>query len=185
MSGDNGMDIEIECEKNTVQVVLQKLYKYSDLQVSLSVNQFGIIDSIPELINLEKYIKVYVNHNIKCIQREYQFDLIKATDRKEIIDGLLKAIANIDDIIKIIKISKNSVEASQNLIKKYQFSENQAKAIIDMKLGKLANLESIELQKEDIELTKEIEKCNKILSSDKLQQKEFLKRLGDFTLKYG
>ena len=183
-SDDNGLLIEIECSENA-QVILNKLYKLTDLQVTFSANQMALVDGVPQMLNLKDYIKVYIDHNINCIKREYQFDLDRAEERKEIVDGLIRAISIIDDIISTIKISKSSEDAKQELIKKFSFTENQAKAIVDMRLGKLANLEVVELNKELTELIKVIDKCNKLLISDKLQKKEFLSRLSEFTNKYG
>lgn len=183
-SDDNGLLIEIECsiDPNTV---LQKLYKLTDLQCTFSANQMALVNGVPQMLNLQDYIKVYIDHNIECLQREYQFDLNKAVARKEVVDGLIRAISIIDDIISCIKASKSSDEAKKNLITTFSFTENQAKAIVEMRLGKLANLEIAELNKELAELIKIIDKCTKFLASDKLQNKEFIKRLDEFAEKYG
>lgn len=183
-SGDDGLLIEIECSLDP-KLILNKLYKLTDLQVTFSANQMALVDSIPKMLNLQEYIKVYIEHNINCLQREYTYNLNKAKNRLEIVDGLIKALAIIDKIIKTIKASKSSEEARKNLIATFKFTENQAKAIVDMKLGKLANLETLELQDEQKELNQTILECNTFLADEKLQQKEFLKRLSDFTKKYG
>jgi DNA gyrase/topoisomerase IV subunit A len=145
----------------------------------------ALVDGIPTLLNLKEYIKVYVEHNINCLIKEYRFELDKAEKRLEIVDGLIRAISIIDEIIKTIKASKSSDEARTNLINLYSFTANQAKAIVDMRLGKLANLEITELNKEQVELNKIINKCNKFLASKNLQKKEFLNRLSNFVDKYG
>lgn len=183
-SDDNGLNIEIECSDDP-KIVLTKLYKLTELQSTFNANQMALVDGIPTLLNLKEYIKVYVDHNINCLIKEYKFELDKAEKRLEIVDGLIRAISIIDDIIKTIKASKNSDEARKNLINLYSFTENQAKAIVDMRLGKLANLEIAELNKEQTELNKIITKCNKFLTSKKLQNKEFLDRLNKFVEKYG
>ena len=183
-SGDTGLLIEIECSEDP-DYILNRLFKLTDLQCTFSANQMALVNGIPEMLTLEDYIKVYLNHNLECIKREYEFDLKKATDRKEIVDGLIKAIQSIDSIIVEIKKSKSSDDAKNNLVKKFGFTENQAKAIVDMRLGKLAHLEGVELNKEAKELDKTINDCNKILASDKLREKELIKRLDDFTNKYG
>ena len=152
-SDDNGLCIEIECSENT-DVILNKLYKLTDLQVSFSANQMALLNGEPVMFTLKDYIKIYVEHNIDCLKREYTFDLNKAQARLEIVDGLVKALEDIDNIITVIKKSKSSTEAVTNLIKKYKFTENQAKAIVDMKLGKLANLETVELNEEQQALNK-------------------------------
>lgn len=183
-SDDSGLLIEIECSIDP-NIVLQKLYKLTDLQCTFSANQMALVNGVPQMLNLQDYIKVYVNHNLECLKREYQFDLNKAEARKEIVDGLIRAISIIDDIIACIKSSKSSDDAKKNLVSKFSFTENQAKAIVDMRLGKLANLEIAELNKELVELIKIIDKCTKFLASDKLQNKEFIRRLEEFTEKYG
>lgn len=184
MSGDSGMLIEIECEADP-KVILNKLYQYSNLQVALSANQFGIIDSIPELVNLSRYIEVYVNHNIDVIKREYSYDLQKASQRLEIVSGLIYATSILDDVIREIRASKNTADAVNSLKQKFSFTDLQAQAITDMRLGKLANTEIDLLTKEQTQLNKTIDDCNKILNSDKAQKKEFLKRLDAFVSTYG
>ena len=183
-SDDNGMLIEIECSDN-VDYVLNSLYKLTDLQCTFSANQMALVNGVPELLTLEDYIKQYVSHNIECIKREYTYDLAKTTARLEIVNGLLKALVDIDAIIDTIKKSKSSSEAEVNLVKVFSFTPNQAKAIVDMRLGKLAHLESIELNKEKTELDKKVKDLSKVLASKKAQEKEFVKRLDDFNSKYG
>ena len=182
-SDDSGMLIEIECNEDP-NVVLNSLFKLTDLQCTFSANQMALVNGKPELLTLEDYIKIYIEHNIDCIKREYQFDLDKANNRKEIVDGLIKALSMIDTIIALIKKSKSSDEAKKALVKQ-GFTVNQAQAIVDMRLGKLANLEQAELNNEQKELTKKVNECTKMISSNKAREKEFLKRLEDFTNKYG
>ena len=182
-SDDSGMLIEIECSDDP-NLVLASLYKLTDLQATFSANQMALVNGKPELLSLEDYIRVYVNHNLECIRREYQFEIEKANSRLEIVDGLVKALIIIDDIIRTIKAAKSSEEAKNDLVK-LGFTKNQAQAIVDMKLGKLAHLEGVELNKEKADLDKKVATFTKILSSSKLQSKEFLKRLDDFTSKYG
>lgn len=183
-SDDNGLLIEIECSADP-KVVLSKLYKYTDLQTTFSANQMALVNGIPTLLNLSDYINVYINHNISCLQREYRYDLNKANERLELVEGLLRALSIIDDVIKTIKSSKSSESARNDLVSKFKFTENQAKAIVDMRLGKLANLESTELKNEQIALAEIVKKCEDFLANEKLQKKEFLKRLTEFTKKYG
>lgn len=183
-SDDNGLLIEIECSEDP-NVIANKLYKLTDLQTSFSANMMALVDGVPQMLTLKDYIKVYVGHNLDCLVREYTFDKKKAQDRLEIVDGLLKALAKIDDIISTIKSSKSSDAARTNLEKKFGFTKVQSQAIVDMKLGKLANLEQAELNKEQAELNKIITNCDKILGSKSNQKKEFIKRLEAFTKKYG
>ena len=183
-SDDSGLLIEIECSADP-KIVLNKLYKLTDLQVSLSANQIALVDGIPQNLTFCDYLNEYLKHNINCLKCEYQFDLDKATNRLEIVEGLLKALNKIDKIISTIKTSKSAELAKQNLIDIFKFTELQAKAIIDMKLGKLANLETTELKKEKIQLEEIIARCTEFLANTKLQQKELIKRLTDFTKEFG
>jgi len=184
MSGESGMLIEIECEADP-KIILNKLYQYSNLQISLSANQYGIIDSIPELINLQHYIEVYLSHNLDVLKREYSYELNKATQRLEIVSGLIRANSMLDAVISEIRASRSASEAIVNLKTKFSFTDLQAQAIADMRLGKLANMEIAALNKEESELNKAITDYNKILSSDKAQKKEFLKRFDTFVNNYG
>jgi len=186
-SDDNGLLIEIECigDKDDASIVLNKLYKLTDLQCTFNANQMALLNGEPAILTLHDYIREYVNHNTNCIKREYTFIKNKAVARLEIVDGLVRALSEIDGVIKIIKSSKSSIDASNNLIQKYGFTESQAKAIVDMKLGKLANLETSDLKDEQVSLTSTIERCDLILTSEAKLKKEFVKRLDDFVNKYG
>lgn len=183
-SGDDGLLIEIDCSVDP-QIVLTKLYKLTDLQTTFSVNQMALINGTPVLLNLERYIQVYLTHNIDCIQREFTYDLNKATNRLEVVSGLIRATSILDDVITEIRRAKTSEAAVENLKIKFSFTDMQAKAIVDMRLGKLANTEIDTLNKEQAQLNKTITACNKILSSEKAQKKEFLRRLEAFVNTYG
>lgn len=176
--------IEIECDEAPASV-LTKLYKKSNLQKSYSANQFALVGKTPELLNLKQYLDIYLQHNYDCIKREYEFDLNKAKDRLEIVEGLIKALEDIDNIIALIKASESAAAACQNLIKKYDFTERQAKAIVDMKLGRLAHLEKIELNQEKEELTSTIAECEEIIGSVDKQREIYLNRFNTFVKKYG
>ena len=177
--------IEIECEKNKASIVLAKLFEITDLQKTYNANQYALVSKTPQLLTLKDYIDIYVKHNVECIKREYQFDLNKVQNRKEIVLGLIKALEDIDNIISLIKKADNSKDAQNKLIEKYSFTENQAKAIIDMRLGKLAHLEKIELNQEKEELTSQIETFNQVLSSQQSLIQILLDRLNTFVKKYG
>lgn len=177
--------IEIECSSNPA-AILKKLYSKTNLQKSFNANQYALTEKgIPALLTLKDYLNIYVNHNIQCIVREVKFDLNKAVNRLEIVNGLLKALEDIDNIIALIKKSDNATAAKESLIEKYQFTENQAKAILAMRLSSLAKLEKIELEKEAKELENKINNLKNILSSED-RQKDILKsRLADLVKKYG
>ena len=177
--------IEIECSSNPA-AILKKLYSKTSLQKSFNANQYALTDKgVPALLTLKDYLDIYVNHNIKCIINETKFDLNKAIDRLEIVNGLLRALEDIDNIIALIKGSENATAAKENLIKKYQFTENQAKAILAMRLSSLAKLEKVELEQEAKELENKIKDLKDILANDN-RQKDILKsRLADLVKKYG
>lgn len=176
--------IEIECDSAPI-TVLNNLFAATDLQKVYSPNQYALVSKVPQLLTLKDYIKVYVNHNIECIVKEYEYDLANALNKLEIVEGLIKAIANIDDIIQLIRSSESTEQARQNLIKVYEFTINQAKAIVDMKLGRLAKLEGVELNKDKAELEEIKNRCSAFLASDQKQKTEFLSRLQTFVKEFG
>ena len=185
-SNKKGLRIVIECEKaSNVNSVITQLFAKTDLQSSFSYNQVALVDKTPVELNLKQCIEIYLKHNIQCLVKELNFDLNKAQERKEIVDGLLKALEDIDNIIQLIKKSESAAAARVQLISVYNFTDNQAKAIVDMKLGKLAGLEKIELQQEGRELAQQIEDINAILSSEELQKNQIRIKLTDLVKKYG
>ena len=185
-SNKKGLRIVIECQKNTnPETIVQKLFHKTNLQTSISYNQVALIDKTPTELNLKQCIEVYINHNIDCLIKEINFDLDKVKSRLEIVLGLLIALEDIDNIIAMIKNSDNATAAKQKLIEKYKLTENQAKAILDMKLSKLAKLEKVELENEKKELLKKQDELNNLLQNKDLQLKEIRKRLDAIVKKYG
>ena len=183
-SGKNKLLIEIECEKNPEAVLLQ-LFKETDLQKSFNANQFALVGKTPKLLTLKQYLDIFIKHNINCITNEYNYELVKAKDRLEIVEGLIKALEDIDNIITLIKQSDSSSHAVTRLIEKYKMTERQAKAIVDMKLGRLAKLEKIELEQECSELKEKINNCLNIINNEDKKKNIFLERIKTFTKKYG
>lgn len=185
-SGKKGLRIVIECEKNiNPENIIPKLFAKTNLQTSISYNQVALVNKTPTELNLEQCLQIYVKHNTECICREAQFDLEKAGDRVHILNGLLKALEDIDNIITLIKKSESGAAAKEKLIKKYQFSEVQAKAILAMRLSSLASLEKIELQNEKVELDKKMDELNALLANEDLQKAEIKNRLNALVKKYG
>lgn len=176
--------VEISCTDNPEQV-LKMLYAKTDLQKNFNANQFALVGKTPKMLTLKDYVDIYVQHNLNCIQKEYQFDLNKATKKLEVTQGLIKALASIDDIITLIKQSDNSKDAIGKLMVKYEFTEPQAKAIVDMKLGRLAKLEAVELNKTEQGLQNDITEFNRILNSEANQKELLLTRLDAFVKKFG
>ena len=182
----HGVKIVLECEPTSnPESIMQKLFSKTNLQSSFAYNQVALVDKIPTEMNLKDCCEVYVKHNIECIVREAKFDLKKAQDRLHIVDGLLKALEDIDNIIALIKKSESSSAAKTALMEKYSFSEEQAKAILAMRLSSLAHLEKIELQNEQADLRKTVEELKALISSDELQKTELKARLHSIVEKYG
>ena len=185
-SSKKNLKIVIECEKGVnPSSIVNKLFAKTDLQTSFSYNQVALVDKTPTELNLKDCIKIYVEHNLDCLRRELTFDLEKAKNRLEIINGLLKALEDIDNIIALIKKSDSAAAAKEQLIAKYSFSENQAKAILAMRLSSLAKLEKIELEKEKAELEDTCDSITQILASEELQKREIKQRLTKIANKYG
>lgn len=176
--------IEIVCDQNPV-AILNKLFKVTDLQKTYSANQWALVGKTPELLNLKQYLDIYIQHNRDCIKREYEFELSKAKPRLEVINGLLKALEDIDNIITLIRSSESAAAAKDNLKAKYDFTENQAKAIVDMKLGRLAHLEGVELNKEKENLIKNIGEYENIIANEDRRTAIFIERLSSFDRAYG
>lgn len=181
-----GVKLIIKVEKNTLpEKVVAQLFNKTSLQSSFSYNQVALIGKTPTEMNLKDAIEVYVEHNISCLKKEAQYDLTKAKERLHIVDGLIKALEDIDNIINLIKKSDSASNAKQHLIEIYNFSEIQAKAILDMKLSKLARLEKVELEKEKEELLRTIENLEHLLKFREVQVEKLWERLSDIVKKFG
>ena len=178
--------IVVTCDKGIdPDIIASKLYAKTNFQTSFSYNQVALIDKTPTELNLHDAIKIYVDHNIDCIVKECKFDLTKAQARLEIVNGLLKALEDIDNIIALIKSSESAAAAKVNLISKYNFTENQAKAILAMRLSSLAKLEKVELEKEEAELNNKINNLVDILANKNKQEDILKSRLNELVKKYG
>ena len=185
-SNKKGLRIVVQCQKGIdPDSIAKKLFLKTNLQTSISYNQVALIDKTPTELNLKQCIKIYVEHNIKCIIKEAEFDLDKAKARLEVVNGLLRALEDIDNIIAFIKKSASSAVAKEGLIKEYKFTEPQAKAIVDMRLGKLAGLEKIELQNEKTELDNSVKELTILIQNREEQEKTLRERLSDLVKKYG
>ena len=165
-----GVRIVIRLKKDAnSNVVLNMLYKYSPLQSSFSVNNVALVNGRPRTLNLKQLIKYFVKHRHEVILRRTKFDLDKAQKRAHILEGLLKALDVIDQIINIIRSSKSVEEAKSELIATFGFTDVQATAIVEMRLRQLTGLEREKLQSEYDELMKFIQYCQDVLADEKLQ----------------
>ena len=182
-SNRKGFRLVIECDKNaSIPLIIGLLFKETSLQTSISYNQVALVDKVPTELNLKNCVKIYIDHNTDCIVKETEFDIEKTTNKLEITNGLLRALENIDNIIALIKKSASSADAIVQLIAQYQFSQAQAKAIVEMRLGRLAGLEKIELQNEKAALEEQLNKLNAILANP---QNELRERLQALVTTYG
>lgn len=167
-SDKDGMRIVIELRRGTIaRVVLNQLYKHTQMQVTFGVIMLALVNGRPRVLNIKDMLREFVVHRKEIVIRRTQFDLNKALDRAHILEGLKIALKNLDKIIKIIKQSKDPAEAKAELIKKFGLSDRQAQAILEMQLQRLTGLERDKIEKEYLELLKRIEYYRSILASDK------------------
>ena len=165
-----GVRIVIKLKKDAnSNVVLNTLFKYTPLQSSFSVNNVALVNGRPRTLNLKDLIKYFVKHRHEVILRRTRFDLDKAQKKAHILEGLLKALDVIDEIIRIIRASKSVDDAKNELIQTFAFSEAQATAIVEMRLRQLTGLEREKLQNEYDELMKFINYCDEVLASESKQ----------------
>ena len=185
-SNKKGIRIVITCSKGVApETIAEKIYLKTNFQTSFSFNQVALVDKTPTELNLTDCCRIYVEHNKECLIKELNFNLQKAKDRLEIVEGLLKALEDIDNIIALIKSSENSATAKVALIEKYNFTENQAKAILAMRLSSLTKLDSIELDEEKEELIDKIDRIVLTLDSEDELKYIIKRRLGELVEKYG
>ena len=185
-SDRKGMRIVYVLKRDAIpNIVLNKLYKYTPLQSSFSVNNVALVNGRPELLNLKDLIHHFVDHRHDVVVKRTNFELKKAEQRAHILEGLIIASDNIDDVIDLIKKSSNAEEARQKLEKKYKLSEIQAKAIIEMRLRQLTGLEQNKLREEYDELQKTIKGYKELLDSKPKRMSLIKEELADIKEKYG
>ena len=185
-SDRNGMRIVFVLKRDAIpNIVLNKLYKYSQLQSSFSVNSIALVKGRPQMLNLKDKIKHFVDHRHDVVIRRTKFELKKAEDRCHILEGLIIASDNIDEVIEIIKASNNADNAKENLMKKYNLSEIQSKAIVEMRLRQLTGLEQDKLRGEFEDIKQLIKDLKNILSNEDLRMKIISDELIEIRDKYG
>lgn len=166
-------------------IVLNKLFKYTALQTSFSINNIALVNGRPEMLNLKDLIRHFVDHRHDVVTRRTKFELDKAEARAHILEGLIIASDNIDEVIKIIRASKNADEARASLIKRFELSEIQAKAIVEMRLRQLTGLEQDKLRGEYEEIMKLIEDLKDILANESRRMTIIKDELIQIRDKYG
>ncbi len=186
-SDRHGIRIVVEIKKiGKPKAILNKLYKYTALQSSYSANMLALVNGIPQTLNLRQMLLLFLRHREDIIRKRTIFDLKSASLRAHILEGLKKALDKIDEIIKTIKASKSTDDARDNLIKKFDFTDLQANAILEMQLRKLAALERQKIEDEYNELKKQIDALTKIITDPnsmvaviKKENKEIVEKYGD------
>ena len=182
----NGTKIIYELKREAVpNVVLNKLYQYTALQSSFSVNNVALVNGRPMSLNLKDIIAEYVKHRHEVVVRRTKYDLQKALERAHIVEGLLKALDIIDEIIALIRSSKTVEDARNGLMENWQFSEIQAQEIVNMRLRQLVGLEREKLQNEYDELLKKIDHLRQILENESLRMQIIKDELAEMKEKYG
>ena len=185
-SDRNGTRLVIELKRDAVpQVVLNQLFKQTQLQDTFAVNSVALVDGVPKVLSVPQLINYYIEHQIDVIQRRTQYRLKKAEDRLHIVEGLILALDKIDQIIKVIRASKDAETARTSLMKKFKLSEIQASHILDMPLRRLTALEREKLEEEKVELKKTIKELATILKSRKKQDDILVEELEEITKKFG
>jgi topoisomerase-4 subunit A len=161
-----GLRIAIELKKDVnSEAVLNYLYKNTDLQISYSFNMVAISEGRPKLMGIREIIDSYLNHQIDVVTKRTQYDLNHAESRMHIVEGLMKALSILDEVIKLIRNSKNKKDAKENLVAEYDFTEAQAEAIVMLQLYRLTNTDIVQLQDEHDELKATIERLRHILDN--------------------
>ena len=182
----NGTRIVYELKRDAIpNVVLNKLYQLTALQSSFSINNVALVNGRPETLNLKQLIECYVKHRHEVIIRRAQFELKKAEERAHILEGLLKALDIIDEIIAAIRASQSVDDARTTLMERWDFTEVQARAIVEMRLRQLTGLEREKLQNEFDELQKQIEYLRRVLAEYSLQMQIIKDELTELKAKYG
>ena len=165
-SNRTGVRFVIEVAKGvSTEPIIAKLFKLTRLEETYSFNQVALVDKKPQLLNMKQLLEIYINHQKDVLLRKSKFEANKIENRIHILDGLLKALEDIDNVIKLIKSSESAAAAKTAIMSEYNLTEVQAKAILDMKLAKLAKLEKIEIEKEKADLETELAKLKAIIQN--------------------
>ena len=185
-SNREGMRICIELRRDAnANVILNQLYKHTQLQDTFGVNMLALVNNEPKVMNLLDMLKYYLQHQEDVVTRRTKYDLNKAQERAHILEGLLKALENIDEVIRIIRASKNTQEAKEGLIAAFGLTEVQAQAIVDMRLRALTGLERARLQGEYDELVNKIRELKAILGDRSLLLRVIRQEILLISEKYG
>lgn len=168
-SDKDGLRIVIELKRGEVSdVVLNQLYKYTDMQITFGCNMLALDKGLPRTMNIKQMIAAWIEHRIEVVRRRTRFELKKAEDRAHVLEGYLKAIDNLDQVVKIIRASANRVDAKGDLVSSFDFSERQANAVLDLRLYQLTGMEQEKIDSEYRVLLEKIESYRAILADESL-----------------
>jgi len=185
-SDRNGMRIVYDLKRDAIpNIVLNKLYKFTSLQSSFSVNNVALVKGKPQLLNLKQLIQLFVAHRHEVLIRKTKYELKQAEKRAHILEGLIIAINNLDEVIKLIRSSRTPEDAKNGLINNFGLTEIQAKAILDLRLQKLTGLEMDKIKSEHEEIMLKIKKFNEILQNEDLRLSMLVDDLQEVKDKYG
>jgi len=177
-SDRNGIRIVLDLKRGTIpDIVINFLYKFTPLETSFGINMLAVVDNRPQLLNLKTALRYFVDHRREVVIRRTRFDLEKAQARVHTIEGLLKAIDNIDAVVVLIRASANPDEARVGLMREFGFSEVQAKSILDMRLQRLTGLQREELQAEYVDLQQKITFFQSILNNSEVLRSEIKREI--------
>jgi len=168
-SDKDGLRIVIELKRNEIpEVTINQLYKFSDLQVTFGCNMLALDKGLPRVMNIKHLIMAWIDHRIEVVRRRTRFELAKAEARAHILEGYLKAIQNLDEVVRLIRASNNRDEARVELMKQFDFSERQANAVLDLRLYQLTGLEFDKINEEYQDLLKRIDYLRAVLASEQM-----------------
>ncbi len=185
-SSREGMRINIELRRDVnANVILNQLYKHTQLQDTFGVNMLALVNNQPKVMSLHEMLEHYIRHQEEVVTRRTKYELNKAEERAHILKGLLIALDNIDEVIRIIRGSRNTAIAKENLMQRFELSDAQAQAIVDMRLRTLTGLEREKIEAEYAELMKKIEEYKAILADEKLLLGVIKKEIEVIRDKYG
>lgn len=166
-SDKDGMRIVFELKKNEIpEVTINQLYKFTDLEVTFGCNMLALDKGMPRIMNIKQFIVAWIEHRIDVVRRRTRFELNKAEARAHVLEGYLKAIDHLDEVVRIIRASENRETAKVELIQRFQFSDKQATAVLDLKLYQLTGLEREKINEEYQDLLKKIEYYRAVIASE-------------------
>lgn len=179
-SDKDGMRIVVELKKGEIpEVIINQLYKFSDLEITFGCHMLALDKGLPRIMNVKNIIGAWIEHRIEVIRRRTRFELNKAEARAHILEGYLKAIDHLDEVVKLIRASSNRDEAKKALIERFEFSDRQATAILDLRLYQLTALEHDKINEEYQELLKKIDYYKSVLASESMVRQIIKDELND------